>query len=500
MPAYVTGLAALVFVGVSLGEDAAVPCEPLLQHDFSQLPNAPTQLTEAGVIPAEADTPAQCAVQGYVAPQVRFAVRMPTPDDWNGRLIVEGCGGLCGSLDHIERCRDRVARGYACATTDMGHYSTPFDAKWAYNNRSAEIDFAHRATHVATVAAKAIVNTHYGAAASRTYFHGCSTGGRQGLVAVQRYPEDFDAVIVGAPVLRTPASAMMALWTMRVLADDDGRPLLSTDDVRMLHDSVIDRCDDLDGRADGVVDDPDQCPFDPGELSCERTSLSEACLSQQQINGVRLVYDGPQDSRSRSVFPGPLLGSEMGWIGSFVVESGPPDFYAKFIGDVFRYVAFAEDPGPTWRLTDFDFDRDPARLQEMNALFSGVDPDLSAYFARGGKLLLYHGLADSAVVPQPTVDYFDRVSETLGSDETAANVRLFLIPGMGHCGGGKGPNQIDYLSAMEGWRERGETPASLEGVKVENGKTLSTREYSFYQPASAKAPANRKRGSGSPTR
>ncbi len=454
---------------------AADGCAGLLQRDFSLLPDAPTQLTRAGVVDAAGAVPAYCRVEGYVRPRVRFELRLPH-ESWNGKLLMEGCGGFCGSLDFASRCDARLARGYACLVTDMGHASTPFDAKWAWNDREAEIDFGYRATHVAAVAGKAIATAFYARPPERNYFHGCSTGGRQGLVSAQRFPADFDGIVAGAPVLRMPASGMVLAWAMRSLHDAAGRRVVTPREIEMLHRAVLERCDARDGLADGMVGDPLSCDLDPGSV---------AGLTDLQATALRKVYDGPRDSRGRRLFPGGLpRGSELGWIGTLVSrDEARPPFYG-FIADLFRYLSFAEDPGPAFRLEDFDFDRDPPRLGAMAQLFTGANPDLTDFRARGGKLLLYHGLADSVVVPQPSIDYYELATRAMGGPATTRDFfRLFLVPGKDHCTGGVGAHEIDYLGALERWVEHGEAPDMLIGTRPASAKQPPLRRPVFAYPA-----------------
>lgn len=430
-------------------------CAALPQLDLAGLPDAPAQILESGAVAAIGDTPEYCRVQGYVRSSVRFEMRLPLAG-WNGKLIMEGCGGFCGTLRYAERCDERMRRGYACIVTDMGHTSSVFDGKWAWNDREAEIDFGYRATHVTAVAGKAITAALYARAPQRSYFHGCSTGGRQGLVSAQRFPQDFDGIIAGAPVLRMPHSGLVLAWSLRALHERDWRARVTPRDVERLHAGALQHCDARDGLVDGIIGDPFSCDFDPASVSG---------LSAAQADAFRKVYDGPRDSSGRRLFPGGLpRGSELEWIGTLVARDAGPPLFAGFIGDLFRYLAFAEDPGPSFSLHDLDFDRDPPRLGAMAQILTGANPDLREYVARGGKLLLYHGAADPVVIPEPTVDYHEMATRVLGGAATARDsLRLFVVPGMAHCTGGVGAHEVDWLAALEAWVERGETPESLQG-------------------------------------
>ena len=339
----------LLLLGCAAARAAAPPdCASLLQADFAAVPDAPTQLTAAATVAARDSVPAYCRVQGYVRSNVRFELWLPT-ENWNGKLMLEGCGGFCGTLDYVERCNTRLERGYACISTDMGHTSTVYDGKWAYNNREAEIDFGYRATHVTAVAGKAIATAFYSRPPQSAYYHGCSTGGRQGLVSAQRFPADFDGIIAGAPVLRMPSSGLVLAWAMRAMRDPQGRRIVTPREAQLLHRAVLQRCDARDGLADGIIGDPRDCDFDPAMLACAKGGSTE-CLTPPQVAAFRKVYDGPRSSDGRRVFPGGMpRGSELNWIGTLLSNDDRPPAYYNFIGDLFRYMAFAEDPGPSFR-------------------------------------------------------------------------------------------------------------------------------------------------------
>ncbi len=437
-------------------------CEALLARDFSRVPDAPTHLTAAAVV-AEPGWPAYCRVQGYVSPQVGFELRAPLAD-WNQRLLFVGCGGFCGRLTQIERCQEPMGRGYACVTTNLGHESTPIDGKWAYNNREREIDFYFRATHVTAQAAKAIVAELGGAAPRYSYISGCSTGGRQGLISAQRFPEDFDGVIAGAPAGVSPGGGLHLIWSALANLDEDGHRILSEADVGLLADTVMAQCDGLDGVKDGIIDHPPSCQVDTAAIACPQPD--GRCLTEQQRAVIEKIYAGPQSEQGEPLYSGrPVPGSEPHWVPGYVNDGGPAGYY-MFGGEFFRYLAFAEDPGPAWQPEDFDWRRDPPRLRFMRFLNYAANPDLSDFTARGGKLLLYHGWADGQVAPQGTIDYFELATRTMGGAQAADQfMRLYMMPGMAHCMGGPGPDQVDWLSHLENWVERGQPPTNVVAGK-----------------------------------
>lgn len=438
-------------------------CAALTQAKLDLPPEATTHLTSSDFLAATATRPAICRARGYVSPNTGFEIALPAAT-WNGKFFYAGCTGSCGmeaGSAWSRECDYPLARGYACIVSDMGHRSTASDGLWAWRNLEAKVDFGYRATHRATLAGKAIVAAFYGKAAARSYYMGCSTGGRQGLVSAQRFPRDFDGIIAGAPVISEAGTSMSFVWTLNSLARADGGSIFDDRALSILHRGAIAALDARDGRSDGVIDDP-RVGFDPATLRCRAGGKGD-CLSAEQVAAARRVYAGPVDSRGRPVYPGGgfLPGSEMSW-RDFMALGGPAQ--AERSGsDTTRYIQ--SDFGPDWKAADFDFDRDPDRLREYEVLYSASHPDLRAFRDAGGKLLIYHGWMDSRVAPLNSVDYFGAVTRAMGgAPATGAFARLVMVPGMEHCWGGSGPFAIDYISAMEAWVERGEAPQELRAA------------------------------------
>ena len=445
---------------------AQTTCEGLLGMDFGVIPDAPTQLLSAeqrptASHPQHGEVPAHCAITGYISSNIGIEMWLPL-EDWNEKYLMQGCGGFCGSTQQIVRCRDALKRGYACITTDMGHKSTPIDAKWAYNNPQAEIDFYFRSTHATAQAGKAIAEAAYGKPPQRSYFRGCSTGGRQGLISAQRFPADFDGIIVGAPAGVSPYGGLHLIWSALANLDEDGAPILHPDQLPAIHDKAIAACDALDGQQDGIIDDPRQCQFDPASLQC---SGDADCLSAEQVAVLTKIYDGPTgpDGERLSTFT-PMVGSELNW-RVYIGTDTQPAFYYTFGAEFFRYLAFAEDPGPTWRPEDFDFDVDVGRMGHIRMFNDAADPDMRNFARRGGKMIAYHGWADQSVLPNATIDYLEKVRGVMGHDETDDFFRLYMMPGVNHCITGKGPSYVDMLTALENWVEDGTAPGDLTAYK-----------------------------------
>jgi len=448
---------------------SAEACAGLARADFTGLPDAPTALTAATVVEAANDLPAYCRVEGTIAPQVGFELRMPMTT-WNGKYLQQGCGGMCGWIN-MGACEDALARDYAVANTDMGHKGAPNSALWALNNRQAEIDFAYRATYVTSLAAKAIIARFYGTPASRAYFRGCSTGGRQALVLAQRFPHAFDGIIAGAPVLnQTGVGILHLLWSGRAPPDPTGKPLLTPAHVDLVRRSVMTACDGRDGLEDGIIQDPTACRWAPRALTCG-VSRGADCLTGAQVAAVERLYGGARDAAGRPLFPGGMpRGSEHQWVPAFVGANGATSLVmgpGSLIRDVLRYQVFWDDPGAAADPMAFDFDRDADRLRLVEPLYNAQNPDLSAFEARGGKLIMWHGWDDLEIPATLSIDYFRRLEAAMGGREAARGfARMFLLPGVAHCRRGPGPDTFDELGYLEAWVERGVAPDVVTAHKL----------------------------------
>jgi len=472
-----------------------VACADLARMSFAAIPDAPTAILSAALVAATSEVPGHCKVRGNIAPHVGFELRLPV-DAWNGKLFMQGCRAYCGVI-MISEADDALKRGYATVATDMGHAGTLLDTTWAYNNRDAELDYGFRATHVTAVAAKAVVRAFHGVNATQSYFRGCSTGGRQGLIAAQRFPDDFDGIIAGAPVA-PKAGALNFYWTAMANLDEDIRAILDGAHVMLIRSAVMKKCDAKDGLADGVIEDPRSCDFDPEELQCTGLSSGELipradCLTAAQVDAARKLYAAPSTSDGTRLTPGGTLpGGELNWLGTAVSADGGPGLYLRFAQDYFRFLAFAEDPGPAYTVDQFNLDTDPQRMNFMLHISTGFNPDLRGFRDRGGRLIAYHGWQDGPALN--TVDWFETATAVMGGqDAMNETARLFMVPGMDHCGGGPGANDFDFITALEEWVEQGRAPESLLGTHREgNGEATFSRPV-FAYPDTARFEGNKER-------
>jgi pimeloyl-ACP methyl ester carboxylesterase len=452
-----------------------------------------THILSASVVTDDPDLPKYCRVTGYVLPAINFEIRLPL-EHWNDKFYMTGCGGLCGSVDSDSRnfylgMNYGLKRNYAVSTMDAGHWGESIaDGRWAMNNRGAEIDWAYRAVHETARVSKLVIEAFYGREPEKSYFNGCSTGGRMAVMEALRYPEDFDGIISGAPAIDYTGLAVICFpWIIQANTGPDGKDIVSLDDLKLIIDAVYQACDGIDGLNDGLISDPSACNFDPESLICDEGE-NKGCLTMEQIETLNAWYGGPKNSAGEQLYPGGLpLGSEpfWSWITSNTGESSNI-LLAQLSTDFLRYMAFQQDPGDSYNIADFDFDLDLQGLEYMAGIYNSDNPDLELYRKKGGKLLMYHGWADPAVPPWKSIEYYKEVEQRFGGrEQTQDFFRLFMIPGMGHCGIGKAlgitDDCIDPLTALEKWVEENDAPESLMFTKIDpEGNTIWERPVYPY--------------------
>ncbi|HLG58416.1 MAG TPA: DUF6351 family protein [Vicinamibacterales bacterium] len=392
--------------------------------------------------------------------EIKAEVWMPS-SGWNGKLQVVGNGGFAGTISYPAMAT-ALAAGYAAASTDTGHTGPSSNT---FANEDALIDFAHRAIHETTVAAKTAVDGFYGSAPRFSYFNGCSTGGRQALTAAQRYPEDFNGIIAGAPASHTSTQAFGQIWFAQALSDPAGA--LSREKLALVHDAVLNACDASDGTKDGVLENPLACTFDPKVLTCTEGGDPAGCLTPSQVATVQKVYAGPSNPRTGAkVYAGLERGSELGW-------SAVPVGYAV---DYFKYIVFKD---PSWDVSALNYDSHVARAASSeNLIFDATNPDLSPFTRRGGKLLMYQGWGEPGIPPANLVAYYAQVQGK--TSRARESVRVFMVPGMGHCGGGTGVGTFDMVTPLDQWVSAGKAPASIPASRVRNGAVDRTRPLCPY--------------------
>jgi feruloyl esterase len=398
------------------------------------------------------DLPPFCRVTAIAHPspdsEILVEIWMPQ-SDWNQRLEGTGNGGFAGKISW-GALAEGVRRGYAVANTEMGMATPPDqDASIFINRPERWIDWGYRATHEMTVVAKQVIHAYYAKEASHAYFVGCSTGGEQAIMESQRFPDDYDGIVGGAPAQNRTGVHTSILWNFAVNERTPASYLPEAARSLLSH-AVVEACDGLDGVKDGVLTDPTQCHFDPATLVCKETN-QQNCLTPTQVETAKQLYAGPANPRTgESIYPGLPRGSEFGWNGLDPGPGGKPPY-----APIFEWVF-----GPNWDWRQFDFDhQNSAFVEKLAPMVNATSPDIDTFRAHGHKLLLYHGWSDWLVAPGETIRYYDAV---IARDKTAdQSVRLFMLPGMAHCSGGPGATHFDTLGTMVDWVEHGAAPERI---------------------------------------
>ena len=442
--------------------------------DLAAMPfGADVKIESAKLVMATAALPEHCDVRGVIWPEARFAVKLPT--QWNNRFEMVGNGGWAGTIS-LAQVDTAVRDGYAATSTDTGHDAQKEPgASFAYpgpNNPNASrkvIDFGYLAVHETALLAKKMTRVYYGSDPQYSYWVGCSTGGREGLMEAQRYPEDFDGYVIGAPVLFLTGLQSKSVWNYQLAGTGPGAikgPKLAT-----LSKAFYDKCDALDGLKDGLVENPLKCDFDPARdlAKCSGDADNQDCFTSAQIAALKKVYEGPRDSNGKQLFPGMPPGGDGGVTNGFQLA----DSFMKFM-------AFDQAPGPAWDYHSFKIETDLARMAPLATRIDATIPDLTAVRMRGGKILHYHGWADPGVSPKMSIDYYEAAVKTMGEKETADFYRFFPVPGMFHCQGGPGCGDVNWLAAVVNWVEKGVAPSMVVGAHVEKGEAKRTRPICAY--------------------
>jgi hypothetical protein len=444
----------------------------------------------AASIAAEGATPAHCRVTGVLKPEIAFEVSLP--QRWNGRFYMIGNGGHAGeSLEDPGRVSQRnaaIAMGFAFGQTNTGHDARKeAGASFVMSDPQKAIDYAYRAVHLTATTAKAITSKYYAKPVARSYWNSCSNGGRQGLLEAQRYPKDFDGLIVNAPWVSQTGFTIGALWNQKAVSGTG----LTAEKLAFVSGKVMEKCDALDGVKDRLIDDPRKCGFDPRKdvAACAAGSDDSSCLTTAQADAIAKVYGGPQ-SNGKPIFPGYMPGSEApvagrdgalasAWMNLIVPASADAragDF--NLADNTMRYLAFTP-PQPDYDSRTFDFDRDPHLLDAWSKKVDASSTDLGQFRARGGKLLMTYGWADQVLQPLMGVNYYEKVTQRVGP-KTPEFFRLFMVPGMTHCAGGNGTDRFDSVSAIVDWVEKGKAPEVLHASRVVDDKVVRTRPLCPY--------------------
>ncbi|MEP7353660.1 MAG: tannase/feruloyl esterase family alpha/beta hydrolase [Acidobacteriota bacterium] len=479
---------------------SAASCESLL---MLKLPSATVTVAEAvgagafalpvaangkgkgkGAAANYSDLPGFCRVRVVSKPSsdsnINIEYWLPVGASWNGNFLGTGNSGFSGAISTSDLV-DGVRRHYAVASTDTGHEGG--SASFALNHPEKLIDFAYRAVHEMTVLGKLVSKGYYESDVRKSYWNGCSAGGRQGLKAVQMYPADFDAVVAGSPGVMWTGRSTQAVWIGQQ-THKDAESALPQAKFAVVHAAVLAACDAKDGAKDGIIDDPRKCSFDPATIQCQTAADAPDCLTAPQVATVKRIYSDVKNPRTGEVyFPGHEPGSENGWntmAGANVFGTGP---------DLFKYIVFNN---ADWDYKTLNYDADMTAAMKAGAAMDAMDPKLKPFYDRGGKIIQYHGWADPQISPRSSVMYYTKVAEANGGiAKVQQNHLLYMIPGMAHCGGGDATSTFDMLKAMEAWVATNKAPDHIDASRTRNGQVDRTRPLCAY-PATAQY-----KGSGS---
>lgn len=456
--------------------------------------------------------PEFCRIVAHAKPSadsdIPIEVWMPLAG-WNGKLIGLSNGGFAGQID-FRSLGASIAKGYAAAATDTGHSGSPIDASWALGHPEKVVDFGHRGIHEMTLIAKLVVQQYFGSAPRRSYFTGCSDGGREALMEAQRYPDDYDGILAGAPANFWTGLLSLAVVDTQVLTATPAS-FIPPAKIPTIANAVLAACDKLDGVADGILNDPRQCHFDPASIECKAGENSDKCLTTAQVSALKQIYAGIKDSQGRTIFPGYLPGAEEGGGGWQAWITGPAPVKSAMAFFGIGYYSNMVYEKSDWTYKSFTVDGGlQAAKKKTAAALDAVNPDLTPFRTGGGKLILYHGWDDPAIPALNTVNYYQDVIAKMGRADTDSFARLYMVPGMQHCGGGTGPDDFgasvgalsddpehNVLVALENWVEKGTAPTIIIATKTAagpEGAPTMTRPLCPY-PQSAKY-----KGSGDPNK
>lgn len=479
------------------GQSASGPCEKLASLQIANVTitsakafptgtytPAPSDSGNANLAAAYGKLPGFCRVMAKATPtsDSNIAIEIWLPlEHWNGKFQGTGNGGFAGSYD-IPELASFMAKGYATAATDTGHTASFIDASWALSHPEKVIDFGRRSIHEMTRVAKLAIAQFYGSAASHSYFAACSDGGREALMEAQRYPDDYDGILAGAPANNWTSLLTMAITDTQALTATP-ESFIPPKKITTIAHAVLAQCDALDGVSDGILNDPRQCKFDLATIECKNGVDTDQCLTAAQVAALNTIYGGLKDEPGGTIFPGYLPGAEEGGNGWGTWITGPAPAHSLMAAFGSGYFSNMVYEKADWDMKSFRVEAGlPLAKEKTSSALDSADPDLKPFYARGGKLIVYHGWNDPAIPALSTVNYYQSVVGALGQSKTESFVRLYMVPGMQHCFEGPGPDNFgqtpmwnpdpkyNVRTALELWVEKGTAPAAIIATKEAVGQ------------------------------
>ncbi len=452
-----------------------IPCEQLKDLRLPDVTILEAKSLKNDTIEGQVITVPFCRVLGKISKEINFELLLP--NQWNERFLMSGGGGFVGSIQNS--FRSGVNSGYATVGTDAGHKGSGIEADWALNNMERQINFGRLAIHLTAAVSKFVIHTYYCADPSYSYFMGCSRGGGQAMVEAQQYPEDFDGIVAGAPAFSWPATGAKFIQNCQVNYPNPkelNKPVITKDNLRLLQEQILKQCDGLDGITDHILNDPRDCKFDFSALPVCPDSLANAgCFTSQQLAAIKTVY-AALTNKQDTIYPGYPYGAENeegGW-DIWIVGSNPGmthgSLHYMFGTNMFKYLVFND---PEWNYTRYDFSTFFEETRYASAYLDATKTDYTEFKKRKGKMIMYHGWNDPALSAFSTIKHYQEVEQK--DKNIQSYFRLFLLPGVLHCGGGPGPDQVDWLKLIRNWVEKDSAPERVILSKEDNGKIVMTR-------------------------
>lgn len=463
------------------GTKKCIPCEQLKNLRLPDVTIIEAKSFKHDTIEGQSIAVPFCRILGRISKEINFELLLP--DQWNKRFLMSGGGGFVGSIQNF--LRDKVDSGYATVGTDAGHQeASGIDAAWALNNMERQIDFGRLAVHLTAAVSKFIIHTFYCTDPAFSYFLGCSRGGGQAMVEAQFYPEDFDGIVTGAPAFTWPAiGAKFIQESQKNYPDpkDLGKPVITKDNLRLLQEQIIKQCDALDGVTDSIINDPGKCKFDFSALPlCPDSSASAGCFTARQLDAIKTVY-APIAYKEDTIYPGFPYGGENAdggwdvWIAGNSSTVKMPSLHYLFGTNMFKYLVYNN---PSWDYSQYNFSGFFQETRYASAYLDATQTDYSEFRKRKGKMIMFHGWNDPALSAFATIKHYQEVEKK--DKNLQSYIRLFLLPGVLHCGGGPGPDDVDWLKFIRDWVEKGKAPERVVMSKKVNGKTVMTRPVFPY--------------------
>ncbi|MEX2231187.1 MAG: tannase/feruloyl esterase family alpha/beta hydrolase [Cyclobacteriaceae bacterium] len=466
------------------------PCTPCEKLKELQLPDVTilkieslandTIKNQAGSISLVITVPF-CRVSGRISKEINFELLLPV--QWNGRFLMSGGGGFVGSIQN--NLREYVNRGYATAGTDTGHQGNGLSAEWALNNMERQINFGRLAIHRTAVVSKAVMHGFYCTYPAYSYFLGCSRGGGQAMVEAQFYPEDFEGIVAGAPAFSWPAIGAKFIQGCQKNypnPKDLSKPVITNDNLKLLQEYVLKQCDKIDGLSDKIINDPRDCKFDFSKMPlCADDKPTPSCITQEQLTAIKSIYS-PVMVDNKMIYPGFPFGLEDergswdSWIsGTSKNLQNAPSLHYMFGTNMFKYLVYND---PSWDYSQYDFKNFFEETRYASSYLDATQTDYNDFKKHKRKMIMYHGWNDPALSAYATIQHYEEAQQK--DKDLQSYIRLFLLPGVLHCGGGTGPDFIDWVKQIENWVENGKAPDRIVLSKSENGKAVMTRPVFPY--------------------